>query len=70
MKVYLVQHARDLGDDREDVKVVGIYATEENAERAVRELASKPGFVAHPEGFHIDPYVVDQTYWADGFATI
>lgn len=66
MNVYLVQHVRDPdGDD--DVKVIGIYSTEEAAQQAVERTVKLPGFRDHPDGFTIDRYPVDFDYWQSGF---
>lgn len=64
--VFLLQHVRANGAN-EDVKVLGIFETEERAERCVNELKKKPGFSNHPDGFHIDKYDLDKAYWQEGF---
>jgi homoserine kinase type II len=68
-KVFLVRRAKLCDDDYEDIKVIGVYSSEERAAAAIEQLKSQPGFRDFPEGFHSGPYVLDQTYWADGFIT-
>lgn len=67
-KVFLVQHARER-DEEEEVKIIGIYSSLSAANDAVMKLALQDGFRDYPDGFHVDPYVVDQTCWEEGFVT-
>ena len=62
-EVYLVQHVHDLGDETEDVKVIGIYSTEKNANIAVARLSDLPGFDKARNGFSIDRYCLDEDNW-------
>ena len=41
--VYLLQHVHILNKNDEDIKVIGIYESEEAARTAVRRLISQPG---------------------------
>ena len=34
---------------------------------ASERLANRPGFTDHPNGWHIDRYMLDQDHWEDGF---
>lgn len=70
MDVFVVQHVHELGEDREDVKFIGVYATEESARAAVERLSIQPGFKDTRDGFCIDCYEVDQDHWTEGFVTI
>lgn len=68
--VFLVQHVHDLGDDREDVKFIGVYSSQASAEQAVERMRSQPGFREIPEGFSVDAYTVDKDCWTEGFVTM
>ena len=70
MDVFLVQHVHELDEDREDVKLIGVYATEEGAQAAVKRLSIQPGFRDTTDGFHIDRYRVDEDHWTEGFVTV
>lgn len=70
MFVYVVQHTRDLDEEVDDVKLVGVFSSESAASAAVSELLTRPGFSEHPNGFHISRYEVDHLHWADGFVTV
>ena len=65
--VYLVQHAYESDAGVEEVKFIGVYSKPERASEAVDRLARQPGFSAHRDGFHIDPYELDRDYWEGGF---
>ena len=64
--VYVLQHLRE-DEDSEDVKLLGVYSSLGAAHSAVERARIKPGFRDHPDGFHIDEYVVDVDHWTSGF---
>ena len=67
--VFLVSHLHDFGDDREEVKIIGVYETEADAHAAVARLEDKPGFCDRIEGFHVTEYEVNKDHWQDGYVT-
>ena len=69
MGLFVVQHAHELEDGEDEVKMIGVYSTRENAESAVERLRLQPGFRDTPEGFCIDDYPVDKDHWAEGYVT-
>jgi hypothetical protein len=69
MLAFVVQHAHELEDGEDEVKMIGVYSTRENAESAVERLRLQPGFRDTPNCFFIDDYTVDQTYWTEGYVT-
>jgi hypothetical protein len=79
--IYLVQHLHILPQDEEDVKMIGVYATREDAIEAVARLALQPGFCDHPrivdfdadtdmQGFHVEEYEIGKDHWQEGYATV
>lgn len=68
--VWVVQHVAREDSDDEDVKFIGVYSSEGNAEKAVQRLRSQPGFRDDPTSFHIDEYHLDQDHWTEGFVTV
>lgn len=69
MEVYLLWHAHDL-DEEVDVKLLGVYSSQQKAEGARLRASDQPGFRENPQGFHIDRYEVDQDWWTEGFVTV
>ncbi|MFT3765898.1 MAG: hypothetical protein QM820_10320 [Minicystis sp.] len=69
-RVYLVQHAYEGPAGEEEVKIIGVFSSEETAAAAIERLRTMPGFRDHPDGFHVGPYELDRDYWADGFVTM
>lgn len=69
MDVFLVQHQHELTDGHEDVKFIGVYATQEDAGRAIERVKRQPGFRDSPEGFLVDKYEVGKDHWTEGFVT-
>lgn len=70
MKVYVLQHVHSHDAGEEDVKLIGIYSSPENAQAAVERLSRAPGFCDALTGFHIDEYQVDKDQWAEGYVTL
>jgi hypothetical protein len=54
--VYILQHVHATPNGEEDVKLIGVYATEADAQAALPRLSQQPGFRDHPEGFEISRY--------------
>ncbi|WP_055628272.1 DUF7336 domain-containing protein [Streptomyces hirsutus] len=56
--------------DGDDVKLLGIYSTEEKAEERIVRARLLPGFRDEPKCFIIDAYLLDDDTWEDGFVRI
>jgi hypothetical protein len=67
MTVFILQHARPKDDGDDDVKFIGVYSSQANAEAAIDRLRLQPGFRNYPNEFHIDPYEPDVDHWIEGF---
>ncbi len=69
--VFVLEHSRYKDDDKknevEDFKLIGVFATEQEANAAIEQLKSKSGFKDYPNGFHIDAYPIGQINWSQGF---
>jgi len=68
--VYVLQHVHVLGENDEDVKMIGVYRTEAAAKAVIDRLGEQPGFRDHPEGWSISAMRLDQDHWPEGFVTI
>ncbi len=79
--VFLVQHLHVHEDGRECVKLIGVYESRTDAERAIGRVSTQPGFrdfsrVIDPilddeeSGFYIDKYRIGKDHWTEGFVTI
>ncbi len=79
-RVFLVQHLHTMSEGREDLKAIGIYASREEAEAAVKRAAAQPGFRDRPnlinpivddetDGFYIDEFLVGKDHWEEGFVS-
>lgn len=69
MKVYLLEHTteeRTIYDDG-DTKIIGVFSTKEEAEKAIQNLSDKPGFKDYIDGFNIDCYLLNEINWTSGF---
>ncbi len=70
MEVFLVHHVHEFADGEEDVKLIGVYSTRDEAEHAVDRARVLPGFCDAPNGFNIERYPVDKDAWIDGYITV
>ena len=67
--VYLVSHEYEQWG-RDEIKLIGVYATQADAEAAVDRLRDQPGFRDWPNGFSINPYELGRDGWTGGFSTV
>lgn len=67
IEVYILHHVRELADYEDEVKLIGVYSSEELARAAISQIQDQPGFCDFKEGFSIDPYKVNKTHWLEGF---
>lgn len=63
--VYVLQHE----SSSEDVKLIGVYASEAEACEAIERARSLPGFVDDQDGFSVDAYTLGQDHWTAGFVS-
>jgi hypothetical protein len=66
-QVYILAHVFDLSDQQQDVKLIGVYSTEEDALEAQERARQRPGFSENPDGFNVAAYELDRDYWVEGF---
>jgi hypothetical protein len=73
--VYVLQHLHTLPGGEEDVKMIGVYSSEQAAAEAVKRLRTQPGFRDHPDivqdgdGFYVGRYAIDKDHWAEGYGS-
>ena len=69
--VFVLEHARYDDDNSDndivDLKLIGVFATKQQAKAAIEQLKQQPGFKDYPKGFHIDAYPLGQINWSSGF---
>jgi hypothetical protein len=68
-KVFVLQHAYEC-DDKEEIKLIGVYTSEDEARAAIRRRSAFPGFCDLPEGFHISELMLNEDQWTEGFVVI
>ncbi len=70
MDVFLLWHVHEPPVGEDDVKLIGVYSSQELAERAKERVLSQPGFRDAPKGFQIDRYQLDQDHWTEGYVVV
>lgn len=68
--VYVLHHLYEREDGQEDAKLLGVFSSEAVALEKVETYKLLEGFRDYPEGFSIDKYLVDHSYWSEGFTTL
>lgn len=56
-------------ENEDDVKIIGIFSSQDKANTAINQLKGKPGFRDEPNCFMIDKYEVDEIKWEEGYET-
>ena len=71
-KMYLLYHQFEYGEhnENEDLMILGIYSSEQEASKAIERYYKLAGFKKYSkECFIVDEYIVDvDTNWKNGFA--
>ncbi len=63
--MYVLEHAAEGLTER--MKLLGVYDSKEEAEKAMKFLSDKSGFKDYPNDFTIDEYELNQVCWSSGF---
>lgn len=66
--VFIVWHSCE-SEGAADEKLIGVYATREDAEAAIDRSSRKLGFQDSPEGFEVSEYVLGEDHWIDGYVS-
>ncbi len=69
-KAFLLQHSYMYGKrcEFEETKVLGIFTTQQEAEKAIDFYKKLPGFKDFDDNcFSIDMYILDNYEWQEGF---
>ncbi|MFF0390247.1 hypothetical protein ACFYS8_16395 [Kitasatospora sp. NPDC004615] len=56
--------------DGDDVKLLGIYSSEAEAEARIRRARLQPGFANEPDCFQAGEYDLDEDHWTEGFVRV
>ena len=64
--VFVVHHEFPRYDDKDDIRLIGIYSTEAKAKSAIERLRVLPRFREYPDGFSVDCYPVDADHLVEG----
>lgn len=67
---YILQHSYEVGEEGafDEIKLIGVYSSQEKAEKVIERYISLPGFKEYPaECFHISKYEIDKDQWTEGF---
>jgi hypothetical protein len=71
--VFLLWHTRHAKEetDQDNEKLLGVYSKKEYAEEKIRnKYRNLPGFRDTDGEFTIDPYVIDEGNWNEGYCSV
>jgi hypothetical protein len=68
-KVYILHHSYEI-EDRDETKLIGVYETQELADKAIKRLMNKPGFRDRPDDFVISEHKLNSDSWTEGYRTL
>jgi Domain of unknown function (DUF5071) len=69
--VFVLHHEHHMADDRDDAKLLGIYASHADAQRQIDNHFKHQAGFNQPDGeFSIDCYEIGKSHWLEGFATV
>lgn len=66
-KVLLLWHVYESPGQESDSKLIGVYESQEQVDRARESARKQNGFRDRPDNFIVDEYEVGKDYWPDGF---
>jgi hypothetical protein len=67
--VFLVTHCYERSSGEEELKIIGVYRTKDEARLAVRRKKRYEGFKDYPKAFEISEMELGRDQWSEGFIT-
>ena len=67
--VFLVTHCYEKPSGSEELKIIGVYRTKDEARLAIRRKKRSEGFRDYPKGFEISEMALGRDQWSEGFVT-
>jgi hypothetical protein len=67
-EVFIVRHLRELEDDVQEIKFIGVYSNAKLAQAAIDQIKDQAGFRDFRDGFTIEDHRLNLTGWVEGFS--
>jgi homoserine kinase type II len=70
--VFMLWHTHGEDDDERDanLKLIGVYSSENEAESAKTRKLQHEGFRDTPDGFEIEKIELNRDQWSEGYITV
>ena len=65
--VFILWYALEDDEFMENAKLIGVYRTVIDCNKAIERLRDKPGFRNYSAGFETNEYVLNKDHWTEGF---
>ena len=66
---YVVYHEFEYPEEVDNVRFIGLFSEQIDADRVIEYLRAKPGFKRYADGFTVGTYQLDKDHWTEGFIT-
>jgi hypothetical protein len=68
--IWQLNHVRELPDGGEDIKQIGLFASEGEARAAMQQVKIEPGFREYPNDFVLEEVALGYVAFEQGFVTL
>lgn len=65
--IFSVSHSYTINRYLDDERFIGVFSSEEEAEKAIEELKKQNGFILNPDDFDISEIDINDLLWKSGF---
>lgn len=65
--IFSVSHSYTVNRYLDDERFIGVFSSEEKAEKAIEELKKQNGFILYPDDFDISEIETNDLLWKSGF---
>ncbi|WPO82301.1 hypothetical protein SD427_16285 [Chryseobacterium sp. JJR-5R] len=65
--VFSVSHNYTIDRYLDDERFIGVFSSEEKAEKAIEKLKKQNGFILHPDDFDLSELEINNLLWKSGF---
>lgn len=65
--IFCVNHSYTINRYLDDERFIGVFSSEEMAEKAIEKLKKQNGFILHPDDFDVSEIDLNDLLWKSGF---
>lgn len=65
--IFSISHSYTIDRYLDDERFIGVFSSEEKAEKAIEKLRKQKGFILHPDDFDISEINLNELLWKSVF---